>query len=640
MKPIRMRAALALAACAVSLPALSGAPEQKPADWQTDNSKKIDIDVDLSKEQPTMAEPAAPGDTDWPYYNHRSDGQRFSDLTEITPANVGTLEEACRVKVSGVGPFSAGPVLVNGMIYLTAWRATMAINPVNCDIVWKALYAPEQDEVYNANRGVAWLDGRIFRGTGDARLIAYDAATGRELWRRKVGEPKGAEYVVAAPVAWNGMVFVGLAGGDFGIAGRIMAFDAATGEPRWSFNTIPHPGEFGHESWPGDTWKTGGGGTWSSFTLDTAKGELFVPVANPAPDFDAKIRKGDNLYTNSFVALDAKTGQRLWHFQARPNDNHDYGIASPPVLVDLGKRQAVAQGSKDGFLYFVDRASHKLIWKTPVTTILNHDADATPEGVKVCPGAKGGVTYNSPAYDPPTGLLIVGSIDWCFKLTSRDFGPHVAGKPYTQGLMERADDSGTGWFHAIDAKTGKIRWRHHAPSPIVAAITPTASGLTFAGDSEGWLYAFRTADGTILHRIQTDGSLAGGLITYQRQGHQYLAVTSGNVSRSSWSAVSGTPTLVVYRLPLAAQTAGGDPATLAPDIARGRTVYQGSCIVCHGPNGGGGEGPALKGMAAKYSQAAAAAYIADPRAPMPKLYPGALNAQEVADVAAYVRSLP
>jgi len=176
------------------------------SDWHKDPARtaEVGIDTDLSKEQPTLALPPEGGDTDWPYYNNRIDGDRYLSLTEINHDNVASLEEACRVRVSGTGPFPAGTILVHGVIYTTAWRSTLALQPITCDVVWKALYEPEQPEVYNANRGVAYWNGKLFRGTGDDRMLAYDAATGRELWRTKIGDPTTGEYLAAAPLAWNG----------------------------------------------------------------------------------------------------------------------------------------------------------------------------------------------------------------------------------------------------------------------------------------------------------------------------------------------------------------------------------------------------------------------------------------------------
>jgi mono/diheme cytochrome c family protein len=208
------------------------------------------------------------------------------------------------------------------------------------------------------------------------------------------------------------------------------------------------------------------------------------------------------------------------------------------------------------------------------------------------------------------------------------------------GRMERADDAGTGWITALDARTGKAVWRYHTPAPVIAGVTPTAGGVTFAGDATGALYVFRTRDGSLLRRIDTGGALAGGVITYQLQGRQYLAVNSGNISRSSWGAASGTPTLIVYRLPQQAAAPTADFATLVPDAGHGRSIYASRCAVCHGAMGQGGEGPPLRQVATKYTQTTAAAFIAHPKPPMPRLFPSALSAQDVADVAAYVRTLP
>lgn len=617
-------------------PALFGQSADPEAQKSKSWAKQVDIDV---MELPPQVLPPAPGDTDWLHYNRMLDGNRYSELDAITTANVGQLEEVCRVRLAGPGPFSAGTILANGMLYTTSARATIAIEPTNCDIVWKSIYTPEQNEIYNANRGVAHWQGRIFRGTGDGRVVAYDAMTGHELWRVKASDPTNGEYLDAAPLAWEGMVVIGIAAGDLGIAGRMMAFDATSGKQLWSFNTIPRPGEFGNETWPGETWKNGGGGTWSAYTLDTQTGELFVPVANPAPAFDPQIRRGDNLFTNSVLVLDARTGKYRWHYQTRPNDNHDYGVSPPAMLLELDGRKLVVQASKDGFVYLIDRARQQLLWKTPVTTILNHDADATPEGIRVCPGAKGGVEYNSPGYDPVSGLLITGSVDWCYHLTKTAYPPHAPGNPYLGGQMNRGDPVGTGWIVAIDARSGKVRWRYKTPAPVIGAITPTAGGITFAGDTSGLLYAFRTADGQLLRMIQTGGAIAGGIITYRLRGEQYVAVGSGNISRSSWTGATGIPSMILYRLPVAGGGAG-DPAALTPDLARGRAVYGISCASCHGAAGQGGEAPPLLGVSARYTQQQAVAFLIDPRPPMPKLYPGTLSAQDLADVAAFVRTLP
>lgn len=615
---------------------LSGVAIAQP-DWHKSDAARARMDVDVT-ELPPQVPPPGPGDTDWPFHNRTPDAQRTAPLTQITPENVAGLAEVCRVRLSGPGPLSAGQLLANGILYTTAANSTIALEPTSCEVVWKAIYPFSEGEVYNANRGPAIWQGKLYRGTGDGRLVAYDAMTGHELWRVKAGDPKRGEYVVAAPLAWDGLVYAGIAAGDLGIAGRLMAFDAKTGDKRWSFNLIPVPGEYGNQTWPGDSWKTGGGGTWSTFTLDPATGELFVPVANPAPAFDPSVRRGDNLFTNSALVLDAKTGAYRWHYQALPNDAHDYGVSPPGVLVTLGARKLLAQASKDGHVYMVDRASHKLVWKTPVTTIANFDKEATPEGVRICPGAKGGVEYSAPGYDPASGLLVVGSVDWCYVLVKTPYPPYQPGMPYLGGRMERGDDNPTGWITALDARTGKVRWKMRTPAPMIGAVTPTASGLTFAGDASGKLYALRTADGKVLWQTDTGGALAGGIITYRIRGRQYVAVSSGNISRSSWAGATGVPTMIVYALPEALATQDAGPAA-PPDAARGAVLYKSVCASCHGADGQGGSGPKLAGIGKSWSQDKAAAFIRQPSGKMPVLWPKPLGDRDVGDVAAYVIGL-
>ena len=589
------------------------------------------------------------GDTDWPSFNRRLDSVRYSELDQINAENVGDLEEACRVRVSGAGSFASGLILTNGAIYLTASRATMAINPTNCDVIWKAVYQPEQTEVLLQNRGAAYLDGMVFRGTGDARLVAYNAATGAEIRRQTLGDPAIGEYVSAAPIAWDGQIFVGTAGGDRGIQGRMMAFDAKTGKKLWTFNTVPGPGEFGNETWAGESWKRGGGGTWTSYSLDTDTGELFVPVANPAPDLNPRVRRGDNLYTNSVLVLDAKTGKRIWHYQTIKNDSHDYGISPAAVLLKLKDgRSVVAQASKDGYVYLIDRKTRTLIARTAVTTILNHRVEPTVEGVRVCPGLMGGVEWNSPGFDPVNNALTVGAVDWCSTLFVEDPPVYKPGEIYSGGSF-KADGVGSGWITSMDATTGKIRWKYRTEAPVVGAITPTAGGVTFVGDLGGMLYAFRSSDGELLSRIDTGGAIAGGVITYQAGGQQYLAITSGNVSRTTWPTASGIPTVIIYRkgngksraTGAVTKEAEGLVTTTRPgNAAVGKSVYSSVCAACHGGNGEGTAGPKLRGMAARYSLEQAAAFIKQPKAPMPALYPSMLNDQQVSDVAAYIHSLP
>jgi len=486
-------------------------------------------------------------DAEWATYNKDYLGHRFSPLKQIHTQNVGSLKEVCRVKLAELTSFHTGPVLVDGIMYVTTARDTFALDPRNCAVIWKATWEPEDVMNPTTNRGVAYMDGRLFRGTNDGRIIALDAKTGKQLWKTVAADPKKAYYMSAAPIAWSGLVFMGTAGSDSGIRGRMMAYDAATGREVWRFNTIPMPGEPGYDTWKsGVSADTGGGGTWTSYALDVKTGELFVPVANPAPDFNVAYRPGDNLFTNSLVVLDARTGKLKWWFQATPNDGYDYDLGAAPVLyTDARGKDVVALGSKDGYVYVVDRSTHKLRFKTPVTTINNSGAP-TPEGVVACPGTLGGVEWNGPAFDPERRALYVGAVDWCSEFKSGEV-KYIPGEAFSGGSKKQVGKA-NGWITAIDAETGKVRWKYEAGSPVVAGVTPTAGGVVFTGDMAGNFLALDSASGKVLYTMPTGGAIAGGVITYSVGDRQYVATTSGNISRTSqsFSPLSlGTPSIII-----------------------------------------------------------------------------------------------
>jgi len=322
---------------------------------------------------PLAGSPALAQDPGWAMYNKSYDGQRFAGLAQINVGNVHGLQELCRIKIAKGGSFHTGPLVVDGVMYVTTPRSTIALDARTCALRWRSLYQPEQEEVWAANRGVAYHDGRLYRGTADGRILALDARTGQVLWKTAGGDPAKGEFFSSAPIAWGKLLYIGIAGGDWGIRGRMMAFDLASGREAWRFNTVPMPHEPGAETWEiAATAQTGGGGTWGSYALDTARGEVFVPVANPAPDFAPHVRPGANLYTNSVVVLDAASGKLKWWYQLAPNDGHDYGIGAGPMLYRRSDgKDAVALAAKDGFVYVVDRATQRLLFRTATTTIEN-----------------------------------------------------------------------------------------------------------------------------------------------------------------------------------------------------------------------------------------------------------------------------
>jgi PQQ-dependent dehydrogenase (methanol/ethanol family) len=577
-------------------------------------------------------------DVDWPYYNRDPTGSRFSSLSEINSRNIARLEEHCRVRVSEPGPFSSSIAMVNGTLYVTSRLSTIALDATTCDILWKSNYTLEEPQVFNTHRGVGYADGLVVRGTTDGRLLAYDAVTGQERWRTKFGDPKAGEFISSAPQIWDGKIFVGIAGSDWGIQGRVAAFDLQTGRQLWSFHTIPAAGEPGAETWAGESWKRGGGGTWTSYTIDPASGELFVPVGNPAMSWNGEARAGANLYSNSVLVLDGRTGKYLWHYQALAHDTHDFDLTSPPILAKLANgREILAVTPKNGLLYVIDRHSHHLIYKVAATTILNTEPDPTTEGVRFCPGIFGGSEWNGPAFDVPTQSLLTAQTDWCTTVNRLASPPaYAAGKAYMGGTY-KMDDESAGWVTSFDAGSGKMRWHYRTPAPITSGVTPTAGDLTFVGDMAGTLYAFRTSTGELLRKIDAHGAIAGGVVTYRTGGRQYLAVTSGNISRSSWPAAGGIPSVVIYALPDAnGASSGPDPG----DTDKGRRLFSSICSGCHGDRGSGGTGgPALGGIGQRDTYAALVDFIEHPKAPMPALFPGTLSQQDVRDVARYVDTL-
>lgn len=580
---------------------------------------------------------------EWLSYNNRLDGQRFSPLKEITPQNAKQLGEVCRVQIDGPTSFHSGLIVIDGVIYTGTGRQTVAIDATTCALKWRHTYTPEEDRFTPSSRGVAVLDQRVFRGTGDGRLMALDAATGKVLWKTVIGAPRLGESASMAPLAWGGVVFMGIAGSELGVRGRVMAYDAQTGRELWRFNTIPMGSDVGAETWKKpETAKTGGGGMWGAMTLDVATGELIVPVGNAWPDIDKAYRPGANLFTNSIVVLDARTGALKWWHQQSPEDWQDLDLVAPPVVYRARKaRDVLAFAGKDGHVTGLDRDTHEVIFRTPITTIVEAPEHPTAEGFRACPGYAGGTEWNGPALDRLNNALITGSVDACFIVKLGRKAEYQSGEVEFGGMVE-PDGPTTGWVTAVDAETGQVRWKYHAEKPVVAGVTPTAGGVTFTGDLAGNLLVFNSKTGELVHKAQTRGSLAGGVVTYEAGGKQYVAVASGNVSRNAFGAL-GLPSVVIMALNPGTPAASSSRMTSSPaaptgkaNTASGRTLYNQICVSCHGPDGNMIADRKLSLLKGKRDQAATVRIIKDPKAPMPKLYPDLLTEQNVVDVAAYL----
>jgi alcohol dehydrogenase (cytochrome c) len=515
---------------------------------------------------PTQAElDAAESATDtWLYASHDYAGSRFVDLNQITPANAKNLRPVCLYRSEQPASVQTSPLVYGGVMYLTFGRATVAIDAKTCRERWTYIWKPKGQEISPANRGAAIKDGRLVRGTADGYLIALDMADGSLLWSQPIASFAGGQYLSMPPLIFGDLIIVGPSGADFGAKNWIGAFKLETGEPVWKFNLIPEPGEPGADTWENpESLKHGGGSLWTPLSLDTKASIVYLPVGNPAPDFYGELRPGANLYTNSIVALDAKTGKLLWYKQFIPHDVHDADLSQVSPLfettVDGKKRKVISVSGKDGLLRLLDRETHDQFYEVPITTRENVDALPTVEGVHRCPGLLGGMEWNGPAYDPGSNSLLVPAVDWCgtFSKVPKD-PPIMQGMHYYGGAVASDPrEKSKGWLTAFDAATGKERWKYASPTPLVAGVTATSGGVLFTGDLNNDFLALDAKTGDVLYRFNTGGSIGGGVITYALDGKQYVATTSGTVS--AFFGGSGLPAVVVF-----AAGASAAPVALKP----------------------------------------------------------------------------
>lgn len=518
-----------------------------------------------------QAPPASPRRSgDWPSYNRTLAGDRFSPLTEINRANVVRLRRICTYTLPEVTSLQTGPLVVNGTMYFTTDTISYAINAATCAERWRQVRHSETPSFLAVHRGFAYMNGRLFRGTSDAHVIALDPADGRLLWDHLIDEKAPGVSIPMAPIAANGLVYVGHAGGDqVGVTGHVYALDAKDGHVVWKFDVVPT--EAARATWTNPRLPLSGGGFWTSFTLDSTYGVLYVPAGNPAPDFDVELRTGDNLYTNSVIALDAATGHMLGYNQIVKRDSHDWDVDSPPTLVTTRSGRAiVASANKNGLLSILDRsrlmtrevttagdlaAALPLLSETPTTTRENVNAALSRDSlVRFCPGIVGGVEWNGAAYSPQTNTLFVGAVDWCARVQlKRDttevpaLGTSWLGAENGMETMFDPPDQAKGWITAYDAENGLVRWKYRAGHPILAGVTPTAGGLVFAADLGGELYAVDVNSGRVLWHTATGQSTGGGVITYVAGGRQLVGVASGMKS-PVWPGGAERSRVLVYGL--------------------------------------------------------------------------------------------
>jgi alcohol dehydrogenase (cytochrome c) len=487
------------------------------------------------------------------------DLQRFSTLDQINKQNVKSLKPAWAYSLDNIQSQESQPLIYNGVLYVSTEKATMAVDAKTGRQIWKVAldYAPETYRMAccGANsRGVALYDGKVFRAALDNRVIAYDAKDGKELWSTKVAEVKDGYSMTVAPLAVNGIILVGNSGAEYGTRGFIDGYDAKTGQRAWRRYTVACPGEPGGDTWPaGDACQHGGGSAWLTGSYDPELDTVYWGTGNPG-SWNPTTRKGDNLYTSSVLALDPKSGAIKWHYQFSPNDGFDFDGNNELVLatipVEGQPRKVILQANRNGFFYVLDRATGKLLaanafvpqnWaksidlKTsrPINTELV-DRYHKGENVGVAPGPFGGKNWSPMSFNPGTGLAYVNSnyVPSGMKITAQ---PWKAGEMWfgiEMGPPVEADlppgNHPKAALKAIDPMTGKAKWSTPADRPRWGATLSTKGGLVFTGQMTGEFEAFDADTGQLLWSYQTGSGVEGQPVTWEADGVQYVAVTSGH----------------------------------------------------------------------------------------------------------------
>lgn len=488
-----------------------------------------------------------PPPANWLHYNGQYHSQRHSPLKQVNAQNVQKLVPRWMHHVEGARRLESVPIVVDGVMYFSQPNEVYALDARTGREIWQYQRQPAMQR--GPNRGVAVYGNRVYMGTPDAVLVALDARNGSLVWETKIAEASEGYWSPGAPMVIKDKVIVGIAPSDHGLNGHLDAYDAATGERLWRWRSIPGPGEPNHDTWAGDSWKTGGGGTWLTGSYDPGLNLLFWGTGNPAPDFDGEVRKGDNLYTECIVALDADTGEMKWYFQTTPWDVHDWDAVEIPILVDApykGKtRKLLVQANRNGFYYVLDRTSGEFLHGTPFIKELNWASGLTAKGrpirvegvipslkgTKTCPATSGATNWMSPAYNPETNWFYVVAQEGCgINTKSRDtFRP--GGNSYMgTGYVESPEEPWQMYIRALELTTGKIMWEYKQINSrrYAAGLLSTAGGLIFGGDDQGFLTALDARTGKPLWSFNTGQQITSQPITYSIDGKQYVAIINGS----------------------------------------------------------------------------------------------------------------
>ena len=484
----------------------------------------------------------------WFTYSGNYSAHRFSPLSEIVPGNVERLKVAWIYQVPSQHRVETTPLVADGVMYISEPPSNLtALDLRTGRTLWTYRRRTGDDMRVccgQVNRGVALLGDLVYIGTVDAYLVALDARTGIRRWETKVAEYTTGYSVTVAPLAVKDKVVVGIAGGEYGIRGFLDAYDALTGKLAWRVWTIPGSGEPGNDSWSGESWKTGGAPTWVTGAYDPDLNLIYWGTGNPGPDWNGDVRKGDNLYSDSVLAIDADTGKLKWHFQFTPHDIHDWDANQVPVLMDGEirgeRRKLLITANRNGFFYALDRATGQFLLGKPYVKqtwasglddrgrpIRLPNTTPTIEGTRVWPAAGGGTNWFSPSYSPKNDLFYVAirESSAMFHIGEADYR---AGVPFYGGMSRTLDSpENFGAIRALRPTTGDTVWEYRLLSSTGAGVLSTAGGLVF-GAAEGTFFALDAATGKRLWRFQTGGSIGSNPISYSIGGKQHVAIAAGH----------------------------------------------------------------------------------------------------------------
>jgi alcohol dehydrogenase (cytochrome c) len=491
---------------------------------------------------------APPTDT-WPTYNGDYSGRRYSPLSKINQSNINSLSLAWVYRANGAlgggggfgGRISSTPVQVNGVLYFTMPDHVWAVDARTGREVWHYQWTSHGGD-HIGNRGAAVYGNWLYFETPDCHLVSLDLKDGKERWHTTICDLDQYYFGSMSPLVIKNHIVTGVSGDDLDRPGYIESHDPETGDLQWRWYTVPQKmGDPGSESWPSlEAMRHGGGMTWLTPTYDPELNMMYVPTGNPQPVIAGKARPGANLFTASIVALNPDTGKMQWYFQSSPHDTHDWDATQTPVLFDgeIGgqKRKLVAQASRNGYFFVLDRVTGKNLVSTPYVKInwsKGVDAKGSPipnpekqpqlDGALVSPNQGGATNWPPPTFDPETGLFYVSA--------SRAFSVYYIYDPSPKPEGWGGNDRG-GWsesmIEALDYKTGKVKWSHKWEEGGRSGLLSTAGKLLFAGDGSGNLVALDPATGNPLWHANLGNSVTNGPITYELDGTQYLVVAAGD----------------------------------------------------------------------------------------------------------------